>query len=58
MKEGTKIDYHIYNLGTSIVKFNLPMELVDDINKVYDKNSKICEPHNDQLAGKIKEEKL
>ena len=47
----------IYTLGTSIVKFNLPMEFVDDINKAYDDNSKNLTPHNDKLAGKIQEEK-
>ena len=52
------IDYSVINLGTSIVKFNLPMELIDDINKAYDENSKNLKPYNDQLAGKIREEKL
>ena len=33
------IDYKVFTLGTSIVRFNLPMELVDDINKAYDENS-------------------
>ena len=27
-----KIDAKIYSLGTTIVRFNLPMEFVDDIN--------------------------
>ena len=58
MKEGTKIDYDIYTLGTSIVKFNLPMEFIDSINKAYDENSKELKPHNDYLAGKIADEKL
>ena len=51
------IDYKLFTLGTSIVKFNLPMELIDDINKAYDENSEDLKPHNDQLAGKIQEEK-
>ena len=34
------------------------MELIDDINKAYDENSEDLKPHNDQLAGKIREEKL
>ena len=58
MAEEKNIDYNIYTLGTSVVKFNLPMEFIDSINKVYDENSKNLKPHNDQLAGKIKEEKL
>ena len=58
MEEGTKIEYDAFSLGTIVVKFNLPMEFVDEINEAYDKNSKICEPHNDYLAGKIREENL
>jgi len=56
MAEKKDIDYNIYTLGTSVVKFNLPMEFIDSINKAYDENSKNLKPHNDQLAGKIKEE--
>jgi len=52
-----KIDAKIYNLGITIVRFNLPMEFVDDINKAYDENLKNLKPHNDKLAGKIAEEK-
>ena len=52
-----KIDAKIYSLGTTIVRFNLPMEFVDDINKAYDENSEDLKPHNDKLAGKIQEEK-
>jgi len=58
MAESTNINYEIFTLGTSIVKFNLPMELVDDINKAYDENSEDLKPHNDKLAGKIAEEKV
>ena len=53
-----KIDAKIYNLGTTIVCFNLPIKFVDDINKAYDENLKNLEPHNDKLAGKIAEENL
>ena len=56
--EDIKIDCNIFTLGTKIVKFNLPMEFVDDINKAYDENSKDLKSWNDNLAGKIKEEKL
>ena len=58
MAEEKNIDYNIYTLGTSIVKFNLPMEFIDSINKVYDENSKELKPQNDYLAGKIADEKL
>jgi hypothetical protein len=56
MKEGTKIDYKMFTLGTSIMRFNLPMELVNQINKAYDENLKNLKPYNDMLAGKIAEE--
>ena len=56
MAEKLDIEYDIFTLGTSVVKFNLPMEFIDSINKAYDENSKELEPHNDQLAGKIAEE--
>jgi hypothetical protein len=57
MEKETKKPYSLFTLGTSIVKFNLPMEFVDDINKAYDENSEDLKSHNDQLAGKIQEEK-
>ena len=56
MIEKISISWDIITLGTSVVKFNLPMELIDSVNKVYDENSKELKPHNDQLAGKIAEE--
>jgi hypothetical protein len=49
-----KID--VFHLGSTIVKFDLPTQLIDDINMLYDDNSKNLEPHNDLLAGKIAEE--
>ena len=45
-------------LGTTIAKFDLPMKLVDDINDAYEKNEEKMPYHNDNLAGKIEEEKL
>ena len=52
-----KIDAKIYSLGTTIVCFYLPINLIDSINKAYDDNSKNLTAHNDKLAGKIQEEK-
>ena len=43
-------------LGSMIIKFEIPLEVIDKINKVYDKNLKNLKPFNDQLAGKIAEE--
>jgi hypothetical protein len=42
-------------LGSIILKIQLPMELIDEINKAYDDNAKNLEAHNKHLAGKIKE---
>ena len=57
-EEPLKIDCKTFYLGTNVVCFNLPMEFVDDINKAYDENLKNLKPYNDQLAGKIAEEKM
>ena len=54
--EDIKIDCNIFTLGTKIVKFNLPIEFIDSINKAYDENLKNLKPFNDELAGKIVEE--
>ena len=43
-------------LGTLLVRFDLPMTLVNDINKAYDDNREKLNPWNEYLAGKIKEE--
>ena len=56
MAEGQKIDLKIFHLGTSVAKFNLPIQLITDINKAYDENSKNLKSWNDNLAGKIAEE--
>ena len=45
-------------LGSLILKFELPLTTIDAINKSYDENLRNLRPHNKQLAGKIKEEKL
>ena len=45
-------------LGTMIAKFELPLSLVDDINKLYDEKKEGLKPHNKVLAGKIEDEKL
>jgi len=52
-----KVDYNVFNLGTKIVRFKLPKDFVDSINQAYDDKSNELKPHNDQLAGKIADEK-
>ena len=58
MKEGTEIKLETFWLGTAVTRFNLPIELVDEINKAYDENSENLKPFNDNLAGKIVEQNL
>ena len=45
-------------LGNMILKFTLPMEMIDNINIAYDKAVDELPLHNKSLAGKIVEEKL
>ena len=45
------------HLGTTILKFKVPLKFVDEINKLYDDNLQDLEPWNNQLVGRIKEEK-
>ena len=45
-------------LGNMILKFTLPMEIIDNINNAYDKAVDELPLHNKSLAGKIVEEKL
>ena len=52
-----KVDYNVFNLGTKVVRFKLPKDFVDSINQAYDDKSNELKPHNDQLAGKIADEK-
>ena len=40
-------------LGTMILKFEMPVQFVDDINEIYDKHIKKLPHHNNKLAGKI-----
>lgn len=46
-----------YVLGSFVVKYNLPMKMIDEINKAYDEANDL-EKWNDRLAGKIAEENL
>ena len=46
-----------FNLGTIILKFDLPATLIDDINEAYDKHNGQMPSYNTQLAGKIADEK-
>ena len=44
-------------LGQAIFKYKMHDDMVDEINKIYNKESKNMIAHNDYLAGKIVEQK-
>ena len=52
-----EITMRVYVLGSFVIKYNLPMKMIDEINKAYDEASDL-EKWNDRLAGKIAEENL
>ena len=52
-----EITMRAYVLGSFVIKYNLPMKMIDEINKAYDEASDL-EKWNDRLAGKIAEENL
>jgi len=54
--ETIEIAIDVLSLGTKVVKFTMPLDFVEKINQIYDKNLKRLKPHNDYLAGKIAEE--
>ena len=45
-----------FMLGSMIIKFEIPLQVIDEINKAYDENLKNLKPFNNELAGKIAEE--
>jgi len=45
-------------LGTVIIKYKIPVKMIDDINNAYDEKLKELTAHNKELVGQIKEEKL
>ena len=55
LKAGDELDISKFGLGTFIVKFEMPMNFIDDINNLYE-NAKDLPEHNQNLAGKIKDE--
>lgn len=48
---------NIQALGTLIIRFKLPMKIVNEINEIYEKWKANLEPANDYLAGQIVDEK-
>ena len=43
-------------LGTMICKFTMPKQMINGINKAYDKSKNSLKPHNEYLAGQIADE--
>ena len=48
--------FETIHLGQKILHFNVPIEIVDEINLTYQNNVKDLKEHNQYLAGKIKDE--
>ena len=48
--------FETIHLGQKILHFNMPMDMVDEINLTYQNNVKDLKEHNYYLAGKIKDE--
>ena len=48
--------FETIHLGQKILHFNVPIEIVDEINLTYQNNVKDLKAHNQYLAGKIKDE--
>ena len=55
LKPGDEQEINKFGLGTFVVRFEMPTNFVDDINKMYD-DAKNLPKHNKNLAGKIKDE--
>ena len=43
-------------LGQSIMRFEVPLDIFDSINKIYEENISTLDKANKQLAGKINNE--
>jgi len=56
MSEGVKIE--VFTLGEIILKFALPKTFIDQINNVFDEKELTAIDWSDNLAGKIKKERL
>ena len=50
------ISFQAYTLGQTVLKYQVPLEVFNTINKIYETNYSNLMPANKQLAGKIKKE--
>ena len=54
MSEG-EVQVKPFTLGTLVIKFQMPMQMIDEINNTYE-NAKDLPAFNSELAGKIENE--
>ena len=54
MSEG-EVQVKPFTLGTLVIKFQMPIQMVDEINNTYE-NAKDLPAFNSELAGKIENE--
>ena len=45
-----------YMLGNMIIKFEMPLQIIDEINQAYDEKVETLVSMNNELVGKIEEE--
>ena len=53
--KAAEVKIKTFSLGTLITRFEMPMQMINDINSAYEK-AKDLPAHNTELAGKIKNE--
>ena len=54
LKQGDELDITKFGLGTFIVKFEMPENFIDDINRVYDNAKDLPRPNHHQLVKPFK----
>ena len=55
--KAAEVKIKTFSLGTLITRFEMPMQMINDINSAYEK-AKDLPAHNKELAGKIEDEFL
>ncbi len=54
--ENPKINFDFIFLGQSVLKYQVPLDIFNTINQIYEPNYHNLAPANDQLVGKIEKE--
>jgi hypothetical protein len=54
--ENQNLNFDFVFLGQSILKYQVPLDIFQSINQIYEQNFHRLEPANKQLVGKIENE--